>query len=72
MGEADMPAKPHTRRNIPEEHHRPRQVRPRLSQPEFNWKALDIYVELFNFEMEVADCFKQKYMISLMKRRCPL
>ena len=33
--------KPHTRRSIPEEHHRPRPARPMMSQPAFSWKAPD-------------------------------
>ena len=36
MWQADPPAKPHTRRGIPEEHHRSRQARPVISQPAFN------------------------------------
>ena len=55
MGEADLPAEAHTRRSIPEEYHRPRQGGPMMSQPTFNWKAPDRYVELLNFEMKVAD-----------------
>ena len=55
MMEEDLSTKPHTRRSIPAEQHRPRQARPMLSQPVFNWKAPDMYVELLNFEMEVGN-----------------
>ena len=55
MMEADLPTKPHTRRNSPEEPWRPRPAKPTLSQPAFNCNAPDMYVELLNFEMEVAN-----------------
>ena len=72
MREADPSTEPHTRRRSSEEPHNPRQATLMLSQPAFNWKALDRYVELLNFEMEVTNVSKQKCMISVMKRRCPL
>ena len=53
--EADLPAKPYTRGSIPEEHQRPRQVRSMMSQPVFNQKVPDRYVELLNVEMEVVN-----------------
>ena len=37
MRKANPPAKPHTRRNTQEEHHKPRQARPMMNQPAFNW-----------------------------------
>ena len=46
MREADPPAEPHTRRSISEEHYRPGQARPMMSQPAFNWKVPHRYVEL--------------------------
>ena len=55
MKEAKLPTKPHTRRSNPEEHHRSRQAGPMMSQPAFNWKVPDRYVELLNFEMHVAN-----------------
>ena len=54
IGEVDLPAKPHTIRCIQEEHCRPRQARPMMSQSVFNWKVPDRNVELLNSEMEVA------------------
>ena len=41
--EAELSAEPHTRRSIPEEHHRLRQARPVMSQSAFNKKAPDTY-----------------------------
>ena len=46
MIEADPPSKPHARKILPEEQHRPRQVEPMLRHPAFNCKAPDRYVEL--------------------------
>ena len=60
MREADLLAKPHTRISILEEHQRPRQVGSVLSQPVFDWKAPDRYVELLNFEMEVSNMLQAK------------
>ena len=54
MVEADPPTEPHTRRSSPEEPHRPRWAGTVLRQPAFNWKGPDRYVELLNFEMEIA------------------
>ena len=50
MRKADPPAKPHSIRNTPEEC-----CRPMMSQPAFNWKMPDRYVEVLNFEMEVEN-----------------
>ena len=47
--EADMNTEPHTRRNSLEEPHRPRQHGLMLSQPTFDRKVPDRYVELLNF-----------------------
>ena len=60
MRETDLSAKQHSRRSIPEEKHRPRKARPMLNQPAFNLKAPDRYVELLNFEMQVANVPKTK------------
>ena len=50
--QADSPTEPHTSRNSLEEPHRPQQAGPMLSQPVFDGKVLDGYVELLNFEKE--------------------
>ena len=42
-------------RSIPEEHCRPGQAGPMMGQLVLNWKAPDRYVELLNFEMEIAN-----------------
>ena len=55
MREEDLPAEPHTKTIIPQDHHRPRQDGPMLSEPVFNWKVPDRYVELLNFEIEGAN-----------------
>ena len=52
--EVDQLAESHTRRSSQKEHHRPKQAGPMLSQPMPDWKAPDRYVEVLNFEMEVA------------------
>ena len=46
MREAEPTVKPHTRKSNSEEYHRPRQAGPMMSQPAFNWKLPDRYVEL--------------------------
>ena len=60
MMEANLPAKPHTRRSSPEQPHRPRQAGPILSQQAFDWKAQERYVELLYFEIEVANVLQAK------------
>ena len=60
MREADPPTEPHTRRSSPEEPQGPRQAGLMLHQPTFDWKAPDRYVELLNFEMEVANVIQVK------------
>ena len=42
------------------EAHRPRHSRSALRQVSFNWKTLDRYVELLNFEMEVTDILQTR------------
>ena len=56
-------------RSSPGEPHRPR---PMLSQPAFNWKAPDRYVELLNFEMEVANKFQAKAYYLNDKEKVPV
>ena len=71
MREVYLKTEPHTRKS-PEEPHRPRQTGPIKSQPAFDWKVPDRYVELLNFEMEVSDVLQAKAYDPMMKRRCPL
>ena len=60
MREKELPAESHTRRSSLEETCRPRQTEPTLSQPAFDWKAPDRYVELLNFEIKVATILQAK------------
>ena len=60
MRKIDPPAEPHTKRSIPEEYDRPRLAGPMLSQPAFDWKGPDRYVEMWDFEMEVANMLQEK------------
>ena len=69
--EANQPTKSHTRKSIQEEQQKPRQARPMMSQPACNWKAPDRYVELLNFEMEIANMLQAKCMILIRSRRFP-
>ena len=48
------------KKNSPDEPHRLRHVGTILSQPTFNWKVQDRYVELLNFEMEVESVLQAK------------
>ena len=70
MREADLPAEQHTRRSILEECCRPRQARLKMSQPAFNWKVCDRYVELLNFEMEVENVLKAEAYDVSEEGRC--
>ena len=58
--EADLLTQPHTRRSSPEEPQRPRQAEPILIQPAFDGKVSDMYVELLNFKMKVANVLQTK------------
>ena len=60
MPEAEPTTKPHTRKNSPDKPHTPRQTGTVLHQPAFDWKLLDSYVKLLNFEMEVSNILQTR------------
>ena len=60
MRDADQPAKPHTRRSSPVEPYKPRQAGPMLSQPAFDWKAPEMYLEPLKFGTEVPNILQLK------------
>ena len=43
-----------------------------LSQPVFDWKVPDRYMQLVNFEMEVADLFQAKAYDLSDKEKVPI
>ena len=70
--EVDLTTELHTRRNIPKESHRPKEAGPMQSQPAFEWKVPDRYVELLNFKMEVANILQTKGYDLNYKEKVPI
>ena len=71
MLETDPTAELHIRRSIPQEKHRWRQPRSMLSQPAFDWKTPDRYVELLHFEMKKANVLQTKAFNLNNKEKVP-
>ena len=70
--ETHLTTDPHIRRNSPEEPHRPKQVRPILSQLAFNWKIPDRYVELLNFKIWMENILQMKMYDLDDERKVPI
>ena len=66
MREAEQPAKPHTRRSIPE-HHRPIQV-----GPELDCEAPGRYFELLNCNIEVSNVLQAKTYHFCNEQKVPI